>query len=88
MATIGDFLKDLSDDPDLLVAYHENPTAVLAAREISDPDKEILLSDDPAELLNALRREFPGENFFEEQWRPIRFPLPIPRPRPIRRAGS
>jgi hypothetical protein len=89
VATIGDFLKKLSSDADLLVRYYEDPRAVLANEsELEPDDQENLLSDEPAEVLKALREEFPGETFFKEQWKPIRFPLPIPRPRPIRRVGA
>lgn len=83
---ISDFLVRLSEEPELLESYLTDPKATLNESGVDEPQQQIFLSDDPADLLTALKDENEGETLGVEEWRPIRFPLPIPWPRPIRRA--
>jgi hypothetical protein len=85
---IGDFLTDLSENPDRLEQFLDDPEAIInSAEELRDErKKEILLSGDPRLILEELQVEYPGEPV--EAWRPIRVPIFIWAKGPVHRTET
>ena len=55
MATsLSDFLLELSNDPDKLAQYKEDSETVLASSGLSDEDQEVMRSNDPQRIRDAL----------------------------------
>lgn len=77
---IGEYLIEVSEHPEQLEEYYDNPKAALTKAGLTDEQQEIVLSDDPAKILTVLQDEYPELRFESEAWKPIRRPLPFPRP--------
>ena len=84
--TIGDFLIELSVNPELLDDYWNDPEGVVRDRSGLSTDKqEIVLTNDPSAIVAALEEEYPGEHL-DWAWRPIRVLWQLSRPpKPIKR---
>jgi hypothetical protein len=85
---IGTFLIRLSEDPELLERFLDDPEeAIKSAEELKDERKrQILLSGDPRLILEELQLEYPGEPV--EAWRPIRVPIFIWAKGPVHRTDT
>jgi hypothetical protein len=84
--TIGQFLTELSDDPDRLEAYFEDPAAVVLDSGLSEEDQKLILSGDMNRIGTALSEEFPDEDFLERKPVKAFIPWPLwPILRPVKR---
>jgi hypothetical protein len=55
---IGEFMIELSEDPDLLASYREDPEAVLRESGLTKEQQEIVLSNDLGRIRDAIRDEY------------------------------
>jgi len=85
---IGTFLIRLSEDPETLERFLEDPEEIImGAEELrEDRKREVLLSGDPNLIMEELRLEYPGVDV--EAWRPIHFPIFIWPQGPIHRTET
>ena len=53
-AELGQFLRNLSEDPATKAAFKKDPAGTMTAAGLSDEDKQAVLSRDPAKIRAAL----------------------------------
>jgi hypothetical protein len=70
-AKIGEFLIRLSEDPDLLREFYEDPKRVIEESELSEEKREILLSEDALRIQDEVRAEYPARDIFFLFFRPV-----------------
>ena len=59
---LGEFLIDISEDPDKVTALKERPHEVMEEAGLSQEDKDLLLGGDPAALQGAVRGALEGSS--------------------------
>jgi hypothetical protein len=74
--TIGQFLEELSADPERLEAYFEDPAAVVLESRLSKDDQKLILSGDTERIGKALSEELEDDDFLAR--RPVKAIIPWP----------